>query len=395
MAIFKKKKRAGSANRDFDAAVREILTAHVPDGVIVANEDDDSIQVSGGTLNLRNMRMHWSDQDPSERYAWLEGSIIEVFSRMGSDTSSHDGILRAGVRSQATLSISNLQMSLASGFDSPSTIPMQPIGGDLVWCVVIDFPHTMQIAGRDALVERGVSFEEALETGKAQLADPIEEWAVMDGRVFSVLAEDDYTASRAFLPGALDRLPFDGDKVIFHPGRRDLMIVSADDPEGIAMAAQFVVENQEVASPISFSPVVGSDGNWQQLDVASTHPAFEACRMLTVLDGLLTYEPQQHLLMQQFDDELFVASYKAVQLDGDVMSYGVWTKGVETLLPHTDLVAIVDLETAENLMVPWLDVERVCEEMFTATNHYPRRTLVPAKPSEPMLDELRKAAINV
>ena len=258
MAIFKRK-TAGPDLRDFDTAIRFLLAKYAPDGVPVTEGDNDSLFVGDRRTNLGNLRQRWSELDQIDRFPWLEASIADVSAQTDRADELDLSRLRPGVRSRAFLEIAPLMAVIQQGhFDDSYKIPSRPLAGDLEWVLIWDTPQTMSAVNNGQLEGWGKDFDTLFEVARSNFAvEPIQEWGVMDKRVFMPASADDYLGSQVFLPGGLDALPFSEERVVFHPTRTSVVIASASDPDGIAMAAGMTRELAGSAGPASLSPVVG------------------------------------------------------------------------------------------------------------------------------------------
>lgn len=397
MAIFKRKTAAPDLE-DFDTAIRVLLAKYAPDGVPVTEGDNDSLFVGDRRTNLGNLRQRWSELEQIDRFAWLEASIADVSAQTGRPEAVDVSRLRPGVRSRSFLEIASLMAVVQQGhFDDSFRIPSRPLGGDLEWILIWDTPQTMSTVNNGQLEAWGQDFDTLFNVARSNFrVAPIQEWGVIDKRVFMPASTDDYLGSQLFLPGGLDALPFSEERVVFHPTRTSAVIASTVDPEGIAIAAGMARQLAGSAGPASLSPVVGRDGNWRALELPASHPAFSECQMLKLIDDLNSYGSQQGLLREIHGEDIFVATFSAAEADGvSPFSYCSWTKGADSLLPKTDLVAFVDLDAQTQLTVKWHDAVAICGHLLEPTHHYPERWRVTAFPSAEEFARLQAAKFDL
>ena len=72
--------------------------------------------------------------------------------------------------------------------------------------------------------------------------------------------------------------------------------------------------------------------------------------------------------------DLFVATYSVYKRqDGSLFSVSVWSDGVRSLLPETDIVALHRGSTGQSAYVPMAELLRTCGDLMTATGHRPVR----------------------
>ena len=395
MGFFTKRKVAKSASGDFDVAVRQLLRKHHPDAVFV--DQNDTIRYGGHAINFHNMRLQWAEHQPEDQMPWLEQIIVDFSNLNGSSsTGLNTSKVRAAVRSRATYALQHLAME-SHGAGPENIVELLPIAGDLGWCLFVDNPMTMEALNVDRISASGISRGELQKLGEANLAhEPLDGWSAMDGRVFMPVGND-YAASHIFIDGALDALPLVGDKVVFHPFRTLALVTSADDAEGIELAASFVLDQlqQPLPHPVSFSPVVLRSSGWKPLQLDKGHRAYTSWKTLCEVDRQMIYRDQQQLLADKLGEDIFVASYKLVAAsDGDPISIATWTKGADSLLPITDLVALTDL-VQPLLMVRLDDVQSICGELMEPTSHYPERLRVLDYPSSEQIEQLKQVAVEL
>ena len=118
---------------------------------------------------------------------------------------------------------------------------------------------------------------------------------------------------------------------------------------------------------------------------------------MKLIDDLNSYGSQQGLLREIHGEDIFVATFSAAEADGvSPFSYCSWTKGVDSLLPKTDLVALVDLDAQTQLTVKWHDAVAICGHLLEpTTHHYPERWRVAAFPSAEEFARLQAAKFDL
>ena len=404
MGLFTKKKSVLDGPDDFDRVVRAFLTEFSPPGAVVEEvPEEDAVRVGGSVTNLTNLRRRWTELQAEDRLPWLAGSVREFLDQASrpapTDGPFDPGRLRAIIRSRAMMEASSIRFtSDGAGFRDASSIPVQPLAGDLCWVLAEDSEHTLSVVNDGRLDAAGLTFADALAFAFHNLsAAPIEAWSAMDGRIFSPIG-DDYVVSRAFLPGAMDALPLEGDLVAFVTNRRSCVLAAAADADGIRMAAEYCQTLLNSADQVSFEPIVGRPGQWDALVLPADHPAYPAVASLTTIDRLGSHQVQHEALSRQFGDSLFVAQYKALQTpSGRAVSYCTWSVGVPTLLPETDLTAFYvhdEVNQPTSFMVPSAVMVRIVGHLLEPTDHHPVRWRALSSPSEAEIDALRAEQID-
>jgi hypothetical protein len=112
----------------------------------------------------------------------------------------------------------------------------------------------------------------------------------------------------------------------------------------------------------------------------------------------LSYGEQQVGLQQEYGEAAFVASVVAFVREGNndeaFETYATWSKTVVTLLPQSDYVILVDVDSREKLRVAWADVAAIVGDLLQPIGVYPERYRVETFPSAAQLVRLRQAAEN-
>ena len=397
MGMFRRKRAAAPNLGDFDTAIRFLMAKHAPDGEQVIEGANDSLLVGDARTNLGNLRRRWSELAEGDRLPWLEASLIDMGQRNDKALEFDPARLLPGVRSAIMLETAPLLFAAQSGhLDEMMQVPRRPLAGDLNWVVIWDSEHTMNVVNKSQLDGWDRDFETAFDIAKRNFAPKeITEWGVIEDRVFSPVNGDDYLGSQLFSPGGLDGLPFSEERVVFLPTRTTALIASAADPEGIALAAELTRKVTGAANPVSLKPLVGRNDEWRSLQLHESHPGFVAWKNLSVIDDLNAYETQKGLLQEVLGDDIFVASFKAVESGGTPVSIGTWTRGAPCLLPKCDIVAFVDLEGDAMFLVRWESVMEICGARLEKTNYLPHRWRVVDFPDADELAQLRSAEVNL
>ncbi len=401
MPWFTKDHSTGNDVKDFDRQIRSLIAKHAPADVPVIDTGQDALQIGSITTNLGNLRKAWAEHQPEERLPWLERTVIAFVDHKPIPNELNTSRLRPGIRSRTTFELAALQFAVDNndGFTDASAPAMLPIAADLAWVLIWDTPATMGTINKSQLDEWNAPFDELLDIAKSNLAmEPFLGWNVIEDRVYSPMGLNDYDGTRVFLPGALSFLPFETERVVFQPTRTACFIADADDPEGLVIAAQLALQEVDAAHQVSFTPVVGYEGDWRPLELEPHHPAYAAWRRLITLDRLYGYDAQKAILEEQLRDELFIAKFSAVETnDGLVTSYCTWSAGVPTLLPVADVVAFYSGDSPDDgtFMVPWAAAVELVGHLIEPTNHYPTRFRVMDFPTPVELDVLRGVAVTL
>lgn len=220
--------------------------------------------------------------------------------------------------------------------------PHQVLAGHLGVGLVYDLPDSMMQIQQDTLDKWGVTFDEALEVARENLrAVSGHDFEQPSPGVWLSPWRDNYDAARLVLPDLLDRFEVRGDLVAAVPNRDVLVLTGSDDEAGLAFLLSLVEEHLEKPRPLSAIPVRLDGATWLPFSPDRNSPLFERCRLLYVKSFGQNYAEQGEALKalhERTGEDVFVASYQGIRREGQVMSYCVWSEGVDTLLPRTDEV---------------------------------------------------------
>ena len=125
------------------------------------------------------------------------------------------------------------------------------------------------------------------------------------------------------------------------------------------------------------------------------HSLYEEFRLLQIQSHGGDYSEQKELLDKLHEkngEDVFVASFSGLQdKEGHVLNYAVWPKGATTLLPLTDVVAIMRNEN-EPLIAEFDKVLATVGHLMEPLDMYPLRYRVKEFPSDEELAVLADKA---
>ena len=126
------------------------------------------------------------------------------------------------------------------------------------------------------------------------------------------------------------------------------------------------------------------------------HPLFDEFRLLRMRSWGQDYAEQKELLdalHAKTGRDVFVSAFSVMQRKdtGRHISYCVWPKGADSLLPRTERIILGGVGQ-EPIMAPWERVVEAAGNLMTPMDMYPERYRVEGFPSaeqlEAMSDEL-------
>lgn len=354
-----------------------------------------------GRLALHNLVHELEELDPGERRARLR---VVIGSMMASTEVPRDWpevrrMLRPVLRATSFVGSADLSSS------RPVWRTFAPFLAELV---VIDAPATMSYVTRADLDRWGISPNQAHAAAIDNLAPECQLLCAKtpgDGggedATWMVDSRDSYESSRLLLPGWLarfaDRLGAPPVAVVPHRGM--LWVTAATSHAHLAILCD-AAEKEFDESPRAISPglyTVDDDGAVVPFEVDRVHPLADRIHAGHLLLADHEYAAQQRRLEDELDQDgvdLFVATHRLLEADGRPRrSFCVWGHHVDSLLPHTELVAIFDDRGEEPVFVPWDVVRAKVGALWQPWEGVPPRVRTSGYPSGATLAELRARAV--
>ncbi len=272
-------------------------------------------------------------------------------------------------------------------------LPCQPIGEHLLACLCYDWPESVRSINQDNLEKWGVTVFEALEAAKENLEESTLATSKIGDHLYSFITGDSYDAVRLLLEDRIKGFELTGRPVVMIPNRDSILITGSDDAVGLEMMARLAVKELEEPYSLSGIPLILDDGEWVDWMPPADHPSYARFRELELNFIGSHYTEQKQLLDAAHERggiEVFVASFSvATRQDGSQVSFCVWGDGVDSLLPVTHKVAIMQKDRENTAYYgEWTRVLDVAGELMELTDHYPRRYRVREFPDKAMLDAI-------
>jgi hypothetical protein len=370
---------------------------------LVYHPDESKVSVRDDAkrfLWLGNIYREYCQAHRSQRPRALAMQVQSWFASensLPSDFTDAAGNLLPRVRERAFWPLTQLTMRL-EGLERAAYCS-RPLTEHLVVSVVYDWPSSMCEVGEETFKEWDVTLDYALEQATRNLAGMSEgDFLEIAPGVLAAPWDDSYQSSRLVLADRVASLRLKGQPVATVPVRNELLICGSDDPDGIAALAALTEECFEKDSrAMSAIPVWLEEGTWVPFLPPADHPAHNAVKMLWIKSQMRDYEEQKHLLDRLHEKEgtdIWVASFSGVkQDDGNLFSYSVLTKTVDTLLPVTDRVALLrDPDAEDSTMVAWDRLVAVAGDVLEPTDLYPTRYRVKDFPTDEQYEQLKNNA---
>ncbi|WP_165229882.1 hypothetical protein [Aquisphaera insulae] len=365
-----------------------------------------SVGDAGYLINLGNTYREYLAVPRSERpmvlsrflRSWIEGrkGIPEDFG-----DASHD--LLPGVRNRASFEIMKLQSRVdgSAEFDWPYRVVGEHYGAGLVY----DLPHAMSQINGQQLDRWGVTLEEAMDLAMLNLAG-------LSGQGLQPLApgvwmspwRDNYDASRILLTDLIGAHDVEGDPVVLIPNRDTLILTGSEDPSGQMVLVAAAAGALERPRPLHAFPLRLEYGTWTPYLPPEDSPAHRPIQSLILGVMARDYHDQQELLQGLYranGEGISVASYSALQdrESGRLASSCLWGRGLDSLLPRTDIVCFADASQPDGktlvASVTWDRMMDIVGDRIEPIDVYPERYRVRSFPDPGEIERLKAAEFRL
>ncbi|HYO60062.1 hypothetical protein [Archangium sp.] len=277
----------------------------------------------------------------------------------------------------------------------PLSIAWKPLSGFLGVGLAFDGPDTLRYLGPDELARWGVSFDQALgmamENLRPRSTEPLEQLA--PGTCESPW-EDNYAASRLLLEEVVRRCQVKGTPVVLVPHRDLLLITGSEDEDGLHQVATRALQAVMAPRALDGRAMRLTPEGWVPFMPERLNNAWADFRKLELFSRARDYAEQtEHLekLYREKGVDLFVAAYTPYQDEhGRSLSYAVWLKGVDAILPRTEVIFFMDPALGPEALpvgiARWEEVARAAGQLLAPVEGlYPERYRVKGFPSEEQL----------
>lgn len=282
--------------------------------------------------------------------------------------------------------IEYVALSATTDADAARLPAAQPLSADAAIMLAFDTEHAMMTLTAATLAGWDVGFADALAAASDNLRDrTVSCFDQIAPGLFLGTWNDSYDTSRLLFPDVLYQLGVAGEPVAMIPTRNRLLVASANDRDAqlamIALARQFADEEGRQVSALMYHYQQG-----RPVEYLPVYPDVLA-RLSDWRRKILAedYAGQKDMLAKahaQAGVDVFVASFQVIASaeSGREASFSVWTEDVDTLLPETDLVALVstaeldgEKRTGPPKLVAWNDLLEATGPFAREADRYPVR----------------------
>ena len=202
-------------------------------------------------------------------------------------------------------------------------------------------------------------------------------------------ANDNYDTSRLLFPDVIRNFHVKGDPIAMLPNRNTLLVAGADDMDSLNGILKLTEEGLQQPWSISAIALRLDGDDWVPWLPECDHPLYREFKTFQTRSIGHACNQQKELLdklHQGAGEDIFVASFSGYEDKdgGPLTSYCVWTKGVPTLLPRTDKVALL-VPDHKHVLVDWEKVAAVVPDLMESLEMYPARFKVTDFPGDEQL----------
>ncbi len=213
--------------------------------------------------------------------------------------------------------------------------------------------------GTDRLQAWGRSFDELLSLSLENLlANSPEQLREVRPNLWALTGGGGHIASRVLFDDLLEKLPFKDDVVMMVPNQNVAVFAKKSDDEALSRMAQVGLDASQAPFGLWAVTMERKDGRWEPWSPDDTRPSHGPLKVAALPGRVRIYQAHKDLLLAWNEIQrvpMEVSPLLAVQDETSVFSSAVWQRGVPTLLPPADRVAVVDVSTGEPRAwsVPW------------------------------------------
>lgn len=262
----------------------------------------------------------------------------------------------------------------------------------------VDSEESVRLVNQAHLTRWGITFDEALGRAIGNLGErSADAWLEIIPGLFRSPWGDSHDPSRLLIPGLVERFRMTGPVVAVPVHRECVFLADLAVPAAVSRLVQLVRSEVDHPRFIGATPIIWDGSSWVQYVGVPHQPACEALETLSMEGRGQAYADQRAYLERLHEHtgaDVFVASFGSLIPKGTTRprSYATWTKGVDTLLPRTDLVAVGDPDRGEGKFLLGLfrfeDLEKVAGSFLKQVGMTPERWLTTGFPTDEMLSTI-------
>lgn len=342
MFKYTEKRLAKDIGRVAESIDPSLAYSYLPESneVKLASTED----VAGGpfTIFLGNLYLKVADLPRKDRLPAIEAFLREVLTPKELSPDELMDSLTVRVRTDFEIDFRNRHIELM-GHEAPPSIWRRR--GELLLEVVSDRDESVSVARSDDLAEIDVSEDDAMRIAAARIrrSTSDDQWEKVDESVWMSVYQDDYDFARLLVAEELPSFPFNGKPIVFAPSHSICLVTDSVDADVLSRMTEIGNENAAAHRPFSqllWTTVEG--GDWKEWQPDPESQSSGVSRLQNLRETAKMYEEVHDYLERSLGEDVFVASFQAMQTDEGLTSYCVYTFDLPSYLPESDFVAVVD-----------------------------------------------------
>jgi hypothetical protein len=250
----------------------------------------------------------------------------------------------------------------------------------------------------ETLAKWGVTFYEAMEVARKNLEEKPTQFAQV-GTLYTMMNGDAYDATRMLALDFIRQLEVNGDPIAMIPNRDRLYVCGSADLEAQEAMLKLATDDLQHERNISGMAFRLDGEEWEPWLPPDDHPHYAQFHELRTQTFGEMYASQKDLLETRYAKQgvdVFVATFSGMKnlKTGRIVSYCVWSEGVESLLPETESVVLMRSDRKDDAVAAqadWDTVRRFAGEWMEPLDIYPARWRVRSFPPEEVLQQIRHA----
>lgn len=304
------------------------------------------------TVFLGNIYLKVSALPKNERRPAIEAFLLDVLTPKELSADELMESLAFRVRTAFEIDFRNRHLQLM-GHDAPPSITVSR--GDLLIEIVSDREETLSIARSDDLAEIGVDEDEAMRMAAAKIRRGTgeDQWEKLDEFIWISKYQDDYDFARLVAAEEFGKFPFDDRPIVFAPSHSICLATCSTDADVLTRMVD--AGNEGAASHRPFCQLLWTldeGAEWKEWQPGPGASSSEVARLQSLRETAQQYEESKGYHERALGEEdVFVATFQAIQNDDGLTCYCVYTFDLPSYLPLTDFVAIVDPELPDDQTV--------------------------------------------
>ena len=318
--------------------------------VKLTSRDDEP----GGPFSvfLGNIFLKVSELPKKQRLPTIEAFLREVLTPKELSPDELMESLALRVRTDFEIDFRNRNLELM-GYDATPSVTVRR--GDLLIEIVSDREESVSIASADDLAGIGVAEDEALRMAAAKLRRGTgdDQWEKVDESIWISRYQDDYDFARLVAAEDFGRFPFAEPPIVFAPSHSICLVTSSTAADVLTRMVE--IGNEYSASHRPFSQLLWTpddDAGWKEWKPDPESGASSVAGLQAIRETVGQYDESKDYLERSLGGEdVFVATFQAIQNDDGLTCYCVYTFDIPSYLPLADSVAIVDPELPEDQTV--------------------------------------------